>query len=156
MLPWLSKLSTERLIALSLIFTGGVNLLIFAFDINGASALKSMQTSSFFPSSKLIGTVWTLLIVILSYSFSSVSVKSPQIAKHILGLFFLCVLYPFYTLGFSSVILMFIGNTLTVAYSFFLALLLFTKFKKEASFVCLITLWVMYVTILMIDLHRFG
>jgi hypothetical protein len=38
----------------------------------------------FFPSSKVIGTVWMLLIAGLSYSFSVVAKKDESIAKHLI------------------------------------------------------------------------
>ena len=59
----------------SFFITGLINILIAYFDISGLSNVRSEQTDIFFPSSKVIGTVWMLLIAGLSYSFSVVAKK---------------------------------------------------------------------------------
>jgi len=102
MLKKLAKLNALQLILLAFLITGLINISIAYFDISGLSNVRSEQTDIFFPSSKVIGTVWMLLIAGLSYSFSVVAKKDESISKHLILLFLICVTYPFYTMGFSS------------------------------------------------------
>ena len=91
MLKKLAKLNALQLILLAFLITGLINILIAYFDISGLSNVRSEQTDIFFPSSKVIGTVWMLLIAGLSYSFSVVAKKNEFIAKHLILLFLICV-----------------------------------------------------------------
>ena len=114
MLKKLAKLNVLQLILLAFLITGLINILIAYFDISGLSNVRSEQTDIFFPSSKVIGTVWMLLIAGLSYSFSVVAKRDEYIAKHLILLFLICVTYPFYTMGFSSLSSMILGNLVTI------------------------------------------
>ena len=142
MLKKLAKLNALQLILLAFLITGLINILIAYFDISGLSNVRSEQTDIFFPSSKVIGTVWMLLIAGLSYSFSVVAKKDESIAKHLILLFLICVTYPFYTMGFSSLSSMILGNLVTISYGSFIVGLLYTTFKTQSFVVCLIPIWV--------------
>jgi len=153
MLKKLAKLNVLQLILLAFLITGLINILIDYFDISGLSNVRSEQTDIFFPSSKVIGTVWMLLIAGLSYSFSVVAKRDEYIAKHLILLFLICVTYPFYTMGFSSLSSMILGNLVTISYGSFIVGLLYTTFKTQSFVVCLIPIWVVFVTFLMFRVY---
>jgi len=153
MLKKLAKLNVLQLILLAFLITGLINILIAYFDISGLSNVRSEQTDIFFPSSKVIGTVWMLLIAGLSYSFSVVAKRDEYIAKHLILLFLICVTYPFYTMGFSSLSSMILGNLVTISYGSFIVGLLYTTFKTQSFVVCLIPIWVVSVTFLMFRVY---
>ena len=153
MLKKLAKLNALQLILLAFLITGLINIAIAYFDISGLSNVRSEQTDIFFPSSKVIGTVWMLLIAGLSYSFSVVAKQNELIAKHLIFLFLICVTYPFYTVGFSSLSSMILGNLVTISYGSFIVGLLYTTFKTQSFVVCLIPIWVVFVTFLMFRVY---
>ena len=153
MLKKLANLNALQLILLAFLITGLINILIAYFDISGLSNVRSEQTDIFFPSSIVIGTVWMLLIAGLSYSFSVVAKKDESIAKHLILLFLICVTYPFYTIGFSSLSSMILGNLVTISYGSFIVGLLYTTFKTQSFVVCLIPIWVVFVTFLMFRVY---
>ena len=153
MLKKLAKLNALQLILLAFLITGLINIAIAYFDISGLSNVRSEQTDIFFPSSKVIGTVWMLLIAGLSYSFSVVAKKDESIAKHLILLFLICVTYPFYTMGFSSLSSMIFGNLVTISYGSFIVGLLYTTFKTQSFVMCLIPIWVVFVTFLMFRVY---
>ena len=153
MLKKLAKLNALQLILLAFLITGLINILIAYLDISGLSNVRSEQTDFFFPSSKVIGTVWMLLIAGLSYSFSVVAKKDEFIAKHLIFLFLICVTYPFYTIGFSSLSNMILGNLVTISYGSFIVGLLYTTFKTQSFVVSLIPIWVVFVTFLMFRVY---
>ena len=153
MLKKIAKLNALQLILLAFLITGLINITIAYFDISGLSNIRSEQTDIFFPSSKVIGTVWMLLIAGLSYSFSVVAKKDEFIAKHLILLFLICVTYPFYTIGFSSLSNMILGNLVTISYGSFIVGLLYTTFKTQSFVVCLIPTWVVFVTFLMFRVY---
>ena len=153
MLKKLAKLNALQLILLAFLVTGLINIAIAYFDISGLSNVRSEQTDIFFPSSKVIGTVWMLLIAGLSYSFSVVAKKDESIAKHLILLFLICVTYPFYTIGFSSLSSMILGNLVTISYGSFIVGLLYTTFKTLSFVVSLIPIWVFFVTFLMFRVY---
>ena len=153
MLKKLAKLNALQLILLAFLITGLINISIAYFEISGLSNIRSEQTNIFFPSSKVIGTVWMLLIAGLSYSFSVVAKKNELIAKHLIFLFLICVTYPFYTMGFSSFISMILGNLVTIFYGSFIVGLLYASFKTQSFVVSLIPIWVVFVTFLMFRIY---
>ena len=153
MLKKLAKLNALQLILLAFLITGLINISIAYFEISGLSNVRSEQKDIFFPSSKVIGTVWMLLIAGLSYSFSVVAKKNESIAKHLIFLFLICVTYPFYTMGFSSFISMILGNFVTIFYGSFVVGLLYDSFKTQSFVVSLIPMWVIFVTFLMFRIY---
>ncbi|MDC0931648.1 hypothetical protein OAR80_02765 [Methylophilaceae bacterium] len=153
MLKKLAKLNVLQLILLAFLITGLINISIAYFEISGLLNIRSEQTDIFFPSSKVIGTVWMLLIAGLSYSFSVVAKKNESIAKHLIFLFLICVTYPFYTMGFSSLSNMILGNLVTIFYGSFVGGLMWTSFKTQSFVVILIPIWVVFVTFLMFRIY---
>ena len=153
MLKKLAKLNALQLILLAFLITGLINISIAYFEISGLSNIRSEQTDIFFPSPIVIGTIWMLLIASLSYSFSVVAKKNESIAKHFIFLFLICVTYPFYTMGFSSLISMILGNLVTIFYGSFVGGLLYASFKTQSFVVSLIPIWVVFVTFLMFRIY---
>ena len=153
MLKKLAKLNALQLILLAFLITGLINISIAYFEISGLSNVRSEQKDIFFPSSRVIGTVWMLLIAGLSYSFSVVAKKNESIAKHLIFLFLICVTYPFYTMGFSSFISMILGNLVTIFYGSFVVGLMWTSFRTQSFVVSLIPIWVVFVTFLMFRIY---
>ena len=153
MLKKLAKLNALQLILLAFLITGLINISIAYFEISGLSNVRSEQKDIFFPSSRVIGTVWMLLIAGLSYSFSVVAKKNELIAKHLIFLFLICVTYPFYTMGFSSLISMILGNLVTIFYGSFVVGLMWTSFRTQSFVVSLIPIWVVFVTFLMFRIY---
>ena len=153
MLKKLAKLNALQLILLAFLITGLINISIAYFEISGLSNVRSEQKDIFFPSSRVIGTVWMLLIAGLSYSFSVVAKKNESIANHLIFLFLICITYPFYTMGFSSFISMILGNLVTIFYGSFIVGLLYASFKTQSFVVSLIPIWVIFVTFLMFRIH---
>ena len=153
MLKKLAKLNALQLILLAFLITGLINISIAYFEISGLSNVRSEQKDIFFPSSKVIGTVWMLLIAGLSYSFSVVAKKDESISKNLILLFLICVTYPFYTMGFSSLSSMILGNLVTIFYGSFVGGLLYASFKTQSFVVSLIPIWVVFVTFLMFRIY---
>ena len=153
MLKKIAKLNALQLILLTFLITGLINISIAYFEISGLLNIRSEQTDIFFPSSKVIGTVWMLLIAGLSYSFSVVAKKNESIAKHLIFLFLICVTYPYYTMGFSSLSSMILGNLVTIFYGSFVGGLMWTSFKTQSFVVILIPIWVVFVTFLMFRVY---
>ena len=153
MLKKLAKLNALQLILLAFLITGIINISIAYFEISGLSNVRSEQTDIFFPSPIVIGTVWMLLIAGLSYSFSVVAKKNESIAKYLIFLFLICVTYPFYTMGFSSLSSMILGNLVTIFYGSFVGGLMWTSFKTQSFVVILIPIWVVFVTFLMFRIY---
>ena len=153
MLKKLAKLNALQLILLAFLITGLINISIAYFEISGLSNVRSEQKDIFFPSSRVIGTVWMLLIAGLSYSFSVVAKKNESIANHLIFLFLICITYPFYTMGFSSFISMILGNLVTIFYGSFVGGLLYASFKTQSFVVSLIPIWVVFVTFLMFRIY---
>ena len=153
MLKKLAKLNALQLILLAFLITGLINISIAYFEISGFSNVRSEQKDIFFLSSKVIGTVWMLLIAGLSYSFSVVAKKDESISKNLILLFLICVTYPFYTMGFSSFSNMVLGNLVTIFYGSFIVGLLYASFKTQSFVVSLIPIWVVFVTFLMFRIY---
>ena len=133
---------------LALFLTGLSNSLIFIFQTNG-TAVTNAGGSGFPVSSRVIGSVWTFLILCLTFSFSRVIKKNQTLAIWIFGLFLVCIFYPAYTIGFSLLPVMIAGNLLTIALASFISGALFTSYKIESLLTFFITLWVIFVSYLM-------
>lgn len=145
---FLDRCSTAQLFLLVFLVTGGINSWIALMDIEGITAQKIHESDQFFPASYVIGAVWTLLMLCLAFCFKKLK-GNICYQKGVLFLFFICVAYPIYTIGFSSLKLMIAGNLITIAISSFLSGILFEKFRLLAGAVFLIPTWVVFVTYFM-------
>ena len=152
MINWLDKRSLIQLCILVLLVTGTINGWIALMNIEGVTAQKMHHNDQFFPAPYVIGTVWTLLMLSLAFCFKKLKGHRCY-QKGVLFLFLICVAYPIYTIGFSSISLMIAGNLITIAMASFLSGILFEKFKSLAGIVLLIPTWVVFVTYLMFFIH---
>lgn len=152
MIHWLDKRSFIQLCILVLLVTGAINGWIASMNIEGVTAQKMHHNYQFFPAPYVIGTVWTLLMLSLAFCFKKLTGHS-YYQKGILFLFVICVVYPMYTIGFSSIGPMIAGNLITIAIASFLSGIIFEKFKWLAGIVLLISAWVVFVTYLMFFIH---
>jgi tryptophan-rich sensory protein len=152
MINWLDKRSLIQLCILVLLVTGAINGWIASMNIEGVTAQKMHQSDQFFPAPYVIGTVWTLLMLSLAFCFKKLKGHRCY-QKGVLFLFLICVAYPIYTIGFSSLGLMIAGNLITIVMASFLSGILFEKFKSLAGIVLLIPTWVVFVTYLMFFIH---
>jgi hypothetical protein len=152
MISWLDKRSLIQLCILVLLVTGAINGWIASMNIEGVTAQKMLHSDQFFPAPYVIGTVWTLLMLGLAFCFKKL-IDHRSYQKGVLFLFLICVAYPIYTIGFSSIGLMIAGNLITIAMASFLSGIFFEKFKWIAGVVLLIPAWVVFVTYLMFFIH---
>jgi tryptophan-rich sensory protein len=152
MINWLDKRSLIQLCILVLLVTGAINGWIASMNIEGVTAQKIHQSDQFFPAPYVIGTVWTLLMLSLAFCFKNLQGHSCY-QKGVLFLFLICVAYPIYTIGFSSIGLMIAGNLITIAMASFLSGIFFEKFTWLAGLLLLIPTWVVFVTYLMFFIH---
>ena len=145
----IKNISALQAILLVLVITRLINGVIFSYQIDGITGINAQDSEYFFPSSKIIGSVWTFLVACLAFSFSRVVKQNTTLAAWIFGLFLICILYPIYTLGFSSLQNMVLGNLLTIALASFISGALFTSYKLESFLTFLISAWVIFVSYLM-------
>lgn len=145
----LRKISATQAILVALVITSLINFLIFKMKVVGITSIHLQSSEFFFPSSKVIGSVWTLLLSCLAYSFSRVIKSSMKHALWTIFLFLLCIFYPLYTFGFSFLPAMIFGNLVTIAVASFISGSLFSLYKVESFLTLLIALWVIFVSYLM-------
>ena len=145
----IKKISALQAILLALVIMGLINGVIFSYQTVGVTGINAQDSEYFFPSSKIIGSVWTFLMASLAFSFSRVVKQNTILAAWIFGLFLVCILYPIYTFGFSSLPNMILGNLMTIALASFISGALFTYYKLESFLTFLVTVWVSFVSYLM-------
>ena len=145
----IKKISALQAILLALAITGLINGVIFSYQTDGVTGINAQDSEYFFPSSKIIGSVWTFLVACLAFSFSRVVKQNTILAAWIFGLFLVCILYPIYTFGFSSLPNMILGNLFTIALASFISCALFSLYKLESFLTFLIPVWVIFVSYLM-------
>jgi tryptophan-rich sensory protein len=145
----IKKISALQAILLALAITGLINGVIFSYQTDGVTGINVQDSEYFFPSSKVIGSVWTFLVACLAFSFSRVVKQNTILAAWIFGLFLVCILYPIYTFGFSSLPNMILGNLLTIALASFISGALLTYYKLESFLTFLVPVWVSFVSYLM-------
>ena len=97
----IKKISALQAILLALGITGLINGVIFSYQTDGVTGTNALDSEIFFPSSKIIGSVWTFLVACLAFSFSRVVKQNTILAAWIFGLFLTCILAGSY---FSRVV----------------------------------------------------
>jgi hypothetical protein len=142
----LFKLLTAALILLLLI-----NIVILKFNFVGITQNLSQQNEIFFPKGWFIGLVWTILILFQTFVFKYTDNENNT--KLVLLLIFSCMTYPIYTLGFSVLSLIFLGNLITLALSSFVAGMLFNESAKLSTFIFFTSIWIIVVTYLLFRVH---
>ena len=149
---WLNKQSLIQLSFLVILVTGIINGWVALMNIEGVMAQRVLGSDLFFPPPYVIGSVWTLLMLGLAFCFNRLHNKKSY-QTSVLFLFFVCVAYPIYTFGFSSIKIMLAGNLFTIVFATYLSGVLFEKFRYLASIILLIPIWVVFVTYLMFFIY---
>jgi len=120
-----------------------MNAYIFSRNISG-----KRRNLSLLPPSYIIAIVWTILIGLMAYSQWLVM----KIAKRswkvwlIPLLFLYCVLYPFYTYGFSNKKIVDLANVFTILFSGFAAWSIYDITHTGSYFIFMTTLWSAFAT----------
>jgi hypothetical protein len=98
--------------------------------------------------------------IILNFGFEGViqtivfkSLKSQLSSLLVLILILNCFLYPIYTLGFSILSMIILGNLTTLIFSSFIAGLIYVESKILSLLIALTSFWVLFVTYLLINVH---
>ena len=76
----IKKISALQAILLALGITGLINGVIFSYQTDGVTGINAQNSEFFFPSSKIIGSVWTFLVACLAFSFSRVVKQNTTLA----------------------------------------------------------------------------
>jgi len=145
----------KNLTTLLLLFIGTtvfINGIIFYFRL-----YKKTYSNKPIPG-YIIGTIWTILIGCMAYAQYLVLQKIEKIEKIdnknkyiqwlIPFLFIYCILYPFYTLGFTNKSVINFTNILTIILSAFIVYSIYDITKMGAFFISLTTIWAIYVTVM--------
>jgi tryptophan-rich sensory protein len=124
-----------------------VNTIIFGLDLN-------RRNQRGLPDGSIIGTVWLILIGCMAYA-QWLTIKSCDIVWVqwlIPGLFFYCILYPVYTLGFRSKKISMITTVLAVFLSLMIVNILYAFNWIAAALIGLTTVWTLYVSYMTVSL----
>jgi tryptophan-rich sensory protein len=113
-----------------------VNLIIFSLNWN--------VSNSRLPPSYVVAAVWTVLLACMAYAQNLI--KNAHWSKKWLIpiLFTYCILYPFYTRGFTQYV--FISNVFSILLSAGVAIALYPVSMQAAGLVSLTTIWATYAT----------
>ena len=135
----------------ALIILCSSNFIILNFGFEGVTQKIALENNIFFPKGYFIGLIWTLLVILQTIVFKSL--KSQFSSLLVLILILNCFLYPIYTLGFSVLSMIILGNLTTLIFSSFIAGLIYVESKILSLLIALTSLWVLFVTYLLINVH---
>lgn len=127
------------------------NFIILNFGFEGVTQKIALENNRFFPKGYFIGLVWTLLVILQTIVFKSLKSQFSSLLVFILILN--CFLYPIYTLGFSVLSMIILGNLTTLIFSSFIVGLIYIESKILSILISFTTLWVLLVTYLLINVH---
>jgi len=139
------------LLIAALIILCSSNFIILNFGFEGVTQKIALENNLFFPKGYFIGLIWTLLVILQTIVFKSL--KSQFSSLLVLILILNCILYPIYTLGFSVLSMIILGNLTTLIFSSFIAGLSYVESKILSLLIALTSLWVLFVTYLLINVH---
>lgn len=151
MIFYFKKFSLITLLILVFLFLCLINFVIFQFDFVGVTQKKSQLNKIFFPKGYVIGIVWTILIMLQTIAFKKI--KTIKNSAIIFILILNCILYPIYTLGFSNLQLIILGNLISLGISSFVAGFIYSDSFIYALLVLLTSVWIIYVTFLLFNVH---
>lgn len=151
MISFLKRRSLIILLIAALIILCTSNFIILNFGFEGVTQKIALKNNRFFPKGYLIGLTWTLLVILQTIVFKSL--KSQFSSLLVLILIMNCFLYPIYTLGFSVLSMIILGNLTTLIFSSFIAGLIYVESKILSLLIALTSLWVLFVTYLLINVH---
>jgi hypothetical protein len=151
MISFLKRRSLIILLIAALIILCISNFIILNFGFEGVTQKIAVENNHFFPKGYFIGLTWTLLVILQTIVFKSL--KSQFSSLLVLILILNCFLYPIYTLGFSVLSMIIFGNLTTLIFSSFIAGLIYVESKILSLLIALTSLWVLFVTYLLINVH---
>jgi len=151
MISFLKRRSLIILLIAALIILCTSNFIILNFRFEGVTQKIASENNRFFPKGYFIGLTWTLLVILQTIVFKSL--KSQFSSLLVLILILNCYLYPIYTLGFSILSMIVLGNLTTLMFSSFIAGLIYVESKILSLLIALTSLWVLFVTCLLINVH---
>jgi len=120
-----------------------VNIVSLSYGYNSSMKYTNL------PPGYIIGIIWIILIGCMAYAQSQVllSSKKKWIEWLIPLLFLYCILYPFYTYGFSNKCISKIANIGTILFSLFIVIILYNiSMHSAAGLIGLTTIWSSYAT----------
>lgn len=151
MISFLKRRSLIILLIAALIILCTSNFIILNFGFEGVTQKIALENNHFFPKGYFIGLTWTLLVILQTIVFKSL--KSQFSSLLVLILILNCFLYPIYTLGFSVLSMIILGNLTTLIFSSFIAGVIYVESKILSLLIALTSLWVLFVTYLLINVH---
>ncbi len=151
MINFLKRKSLITLLIASLIILFAFNYIILNFGFEGVTQKIALENNRFFPKGYFIGFIWTILVIFQTFVFKIL--KSQTSSLLVLILILNCFLYPVYTLGFSNLSMIILGNLTTLIFSSFTAGLIYVESKILSILIAFTSLWVLFVTYLLINVH---
>lgn len=151
MINFLKRKSLITLLIASLIILFASNYIILNFGFEGVTQKIALENNRFFPKGYFIGFIWTILVFFQTLVFKVL--KSRTSSLLVLILILNCFLYPVYTLGFSVLSMIILGNLTTLFFSSFTAGLIYVESKILSILIALTSLWILFVTYLLINVH---
>jgi tryptophan-rich sensory protein len=151
MINFLKRKSLITLLIASLIILFASNYIILNFGFEGVTQKIALENNRFFPKGYFIGFIWTILVIFQTLVFKIL--KSQTSSLLVLILILNCFLYPVYTLGFSVLSVIILGNLTTLIFSSFTAGLIYVESKILSILIALTSLWILFVTYLLINIH---
>ena len=151
MISFLKRRPFIVLLIAALVILCLTNFIILNFGFEGVTQKIALENNRFFPKGYFIGLVWTLLVILQTIVFKSLKSQFSSLLVFILILN--CFLYPIYTLGFSVLSMIILGNLTTLIFSSFIVGLIYVESKILSLLIALTSLWVLFVTYLLINVH---
>jgi tryptophan-rich sensory protein len=155
MLSLLNQSNTVSLILnilVALIAVSAMNGLVFGLGWN--KAIQPIPKSFLAPPKYLIGTVWTILFVLMATA--RWQLNSNEIATSartwVTVLIISCLIYPLYTLAFNNAIAALLGNLETIALAGFVIFCVWPISKSAALLIVPIIPWVLYASLIVIKI----
>jgi hypothetical protein len=151
MINFLKRKSLITLLIASLIILFASNYIILNLGFEGVTQKIALENNRFFPKGYFIGFIWTILVIFQTLVFKIL--KSQTSSLLVLILILNCFLYPVYTLGFSVLSMIILGNFTTLIFSSFTAGLIYVESKILSILIALTSFWIVFVTYLLINVH---
>ena len=122
------------------------NGIIFGFGWSDSTG--SQREPGFAPSGAVIGSVWTVLFVLMATArwlvISTNGGNAKRDARLVLLLIGFCLIYPFYTLAPGSTIAGLIGNAATILLALYVAWQVRTSSRWAALLILAVVAWVSF------------
>lgn len=135
-----------------------VGLIIVAnaivFSLGWDEAGTSQIEAEFAPPGYVVGVVWVGLFVLMAVArwliVKSQNINAAAHARLVTILAVLCFLYPFYTLGLSSLVMGLVGNAAVILLAGWTIWQIKSSSKTAAALLLAVILWVFFASIIII------